>query len=173
MIYFLDFDRTLFDTDAFAAHVLNGPRAASFKKESEETITKQLEILAEAGDLSFTDGELKAFVYKEVPEFLRMRGNDAVILTYGNRTLQKMKIENALSGIPRLSVIYAGETRKGIYMKDRIAMYGAATLFLDDRAIELEDMARECPQVRLYEMRRDGASGDGRWPVVRSLSELP
>lgn len=173
MMYLLDFDRTLFDTDAFVAHVLRRADVASLHNETEEALASTLATLVARGELAFAPGELAPFVYRDVSEFLRAAGNEAVILTFGDPALQKLKIDSALAGIPRVSALYTSDERKGAFMRERIGAYGAAPLFVDDRAIELEDMARACPSVRLFEMRRDRASGDGRWPVIRSLAELP
>lgn len=172
MTYFLDFDRTIFDTDAFIAHLLAKPDIERLRHESEEELGRILDDLVKAGAVSFAPGELTPFVYPDVPEFLRMAGNSAVILTYGNPALQKLKVENALAGIPRVSALYT-QVRKGEFMRDRIAAYGSETIAVDDRDFELESLAAECPKTRLYEMRRDSAAGDGRWPVIHSLTELP
>lgn len=173
MMYFLDFDRTLFDTDAFKEYLKAHPGAAELSGEPREDLGRALNDRVRTGELSFAPGELARFVYQDVPEFLRMLGNEAMILTYGNPELQRIKIASALAGIPRVQALYSGEMRKGEFMKDRIAGYGVAALFVDDTPLELELMTAAAPGVRCFEMRRDGAPGDGRWPVVRSLTELP
>lgn len=172
MIYFLDFDRTLFDPDAFVVHLIGREGGERLAKPTEEALRAATARFIESGGTTLAPGELRPFVYKDVPEFLRAFGNEAIILTFGDPTLQRRKVENALAGIPRISALYTGDMRKGEFMKDRIAAYGSSISFVDDRPIELESMATHCPQVRLFEMRRDGATGDGRWPVVRSLTEL-
>jgi len=153
MMYFLDFDRTLFNTDAFIASMQSR--------------------LAALDDLSFAPGELTPFIYSDVPEFLRALGNEAVIVTHGNPVLQRMKIESALAGIPRVSAIYVNQELKGPHLATRLAGSGARALFVDDTPLQLESVETHCPAVALYEMRRDGGTGDGRWPVVRSLLDLP
>ena len=173
MMYFLDFDRTLFNVDAFIAHVSAPPDTFQFLGEPEESLARTLEELSTRGAIVFSPGELKPFVYPDVPEFLRMAGNEAVILTYGNPALQRLKVENALAGIPRVSALYTGDVRKGEYMKEHIARFSGMLALVDDRSIELESMAAHCPEVTLFEMRRDGGAGDGRWPVIRSLYDLP
>src|SRR3989344_3941979 len=152
MMYFLDFDRTLFDTEAFIA---------------------SMQSRLEAGDLSFAPGELALFIYPDVPEFLRALGNEAVIVTHGNPVLQRMKVESALTGIPRVSVIYVDQEPKGPRVARRLAGSGVPALFSDDTPLELASVETCCPNIRLFEMRRDGGVGDGRWPVVRSLFDLP
>lgn len=49
----------------------------------------------------------------------------------------------------------------------------ARSLSVDDSSGELALMETPHPQMKLYEMHRDGKEGDSRWPVVRSLAELP
>lgn len=173
MMYFLDFDRTLFDTDAFIEHLKGRPDTGAVYSEAEDQFSVRLGELSEKGQLSFAPGELTRFLYADTSEFMRMMGNEAVIVTYGNPTFQKLKVENACAGIPRISAHYTGAVRKGEYMKERMIGYGASCVFADDNVIELANMAEHCPNVRMYEMRRDGKEGDGRWPVIRSLAELP
>lgn len=174
MIHFLDFDRTLFDTDAFVAHLLSRPEVESSLHElPEENLASILNKKCNEGSLTFSPGELTPFLYADAVELLRARGNKVVILTYGNPSLQKHKIESALTGIPDVSVLYTGDLRKGAFMKDRLASYGTESLHVDDSIVELESLASHCPDMKLYEMRRDGGDGDGRWPVVHTLAELP
>lgn len=174
MMHFLDFDRTLFDTEAFFAFL--GER---FNEPLPETDIERVQLAARlasrvaSGGLTLAPGELAPFVYADVPEFLRALGNEAVIVTYGDEALQRMKIESALAGIPRVSAIYVGESRKGPHLARRLAISSTRALFVDDTPLELESVAAHCPEVSLYEMRRDGEVGDGRWPVIRSLYDLP
>ncbi len=173
-MYFLDFDRTLFDTNAFVEYLRVRPGTEHIVTEESKTpIGHTLGTMAEFGALSFAAGELARFVYPDVPEFLRMLGNEATIVTSGNPVFQKMKIASALVGIPRVSALYVGDEPKGPFLALRHASYGGAQIFTDDRPIELESISEHCPSIRLFEMRRDGAPGDGRWSVIRSISELP
>ena len=173
MMYFLDFDRTLFDTDAFIEHVQKHPVVAGLSFASEALLAGALHTLLEERKLVFREGELKQFLYGDVPEMLRHLGNEGCILTRGIPQFQKVKVENATLGIPRISTLYSGFVRKGEFMKERIQAFGASVVFVDDTVEELEDMSLHCPQVKSIEIRRDGGKGDGRWPVIRSLDELP
>jgi len=171
MTYFLDFDRTIFDTDGFIAHLAKRSDTSAISYESEEELAAKLEEMSRGMRLAFEPEELELFVYDDAREFLKTKAGDAIVLTYGNPTLQKLKVENALAGLPGLSALYTANVRKGAYMKERMASYEPAAL-IDDRPVELEVMAAECPGVRLFEMRRDGGAGDGRWPVIRTLAEI-
>lgn len=153
MRYFLDFEKTLFDTDAFARYVTE--RAGSTDE-----------------GLVFAPGELSPFLYPDAATFLREKENAVTIITSGDSSLQEPKIKSALFGIPRMSVMYTGEARKGAYLAPHTHLHAGA-LAVDDSPAELAILAEECPPIKLYEMRRDGGAGDGRWPVIRTLSELP
>ena len=173
-MYFLDFDRTLFDTNAFIEFLRVRPGIESlFTDEKNMPIAQTLGRMSEEGAFSFSAGELARFVYPDVPEFLRMLGNEATIVTSGNPVFQKIKIASALAGIPRIFVLYVDDESKGSFLALRHARYGGAQIFTDDRIVELESVSEHCPSIRLFEMRRDGVSGDGRWPIIRSLSDLP
>lgn len=172
MMYFLDFDRTLFDTDAFIDYLKTRSDTCALSYGDEMTLAGELNMLAEKEELHFADAELETFIYGDVREFLRSAGNEATIITYGNPALQKLKIANALRGIPRLSVFYTGDTRKGAYLTSRLAFYGES-LLVDDTVAELEVAEQLCPNLRLFRMNRRGGEPEDRWDVITSLTELP
>jgi len=189
MTYFLDFDRTLFDTDAYNRGLLDIPACKPFRdelqalleapphavptKQERDAIWDKLSALLISGELSFAPGELAKYVYPDVPEFLRMLGNEAIIITYGEKTRQKAKVDSAFAGIVRLTTLYTEDKLKAEYFEQYPHLLAASSLFVDDRALELETMEKLFPQVKLFQMVRGGGPGDGRWTVVRSLSDLP
>ncbi len=190
MMYFLDFDRTLFDSDAYNRSLIDEPGCAPFKEEIRAVLEqgrehslsggKQRQIvwdkLSEAiasGAVVFPPGHLTRFLYADVAEFLRGLGNEAVIVTFGQIDRQRVKVESSLAGIPRVTAWYTGDMPKADFMKEKLGSYSAPLYFVDDHPLEIARMQELCPQVTLFEMRRDGKEGDGRWPVVRSLTELP
>jgi hypothetical protein len=126
-----------------------------------------------AGNLAFAPGELSQFVYADVPEFLRMLGNEAIVVTYGEKIRQKAKLESALAGVVRLTVLYTENLLKAEYLERYPHLVPASAIFVDDLAAHLSGLEEKFPQLRLYEMRRDGKPGTGRWPVITSLTELP
>ncbi len=172
MTYFLDFDRTLFDLDEFKKYVYTRPELATKKELLEANFAKTLGDLLRSEELNFEPGELTPFLYSDSAQFLRDKENAATIITFGDPELQKKKVQAALVGIPRLSVMYVGELRKGTFLAPHTHLHKNAVL-VDDSPLELEILAAEAPELQLYEMRRDGGVGDGRWPVIHSLSELP
>lgn len=173
MKYFIDFDRTIFDTDAFIAYLNTREDTRNAKGLPEMEYAAVLNRMTEEGALSFLDGELQQFVYSDVTEFLRTAGDELTVITYGNPAFQKLKISNALSNMPHVSVIYTGDTHKGEWLKKNTDVCAEQFLLVDDKLFELESAAQFFPNATLYEMRRDKRDGDGRWPVVTSLLDLP
>ncbi len=172
-MYFLDFDRTLFDTTAFLSYLGKKLAVPTLEESSYEARVSTMIEAFESGKLSFEPGELSQFLYSDVSEFLRIEGNEAVIVTYGRSDLQKLKIQSAVHGIPRISVLYSEYLPKGEFLAPRYKSYGGIAIFTDDNCEQLDSVSKECEDIKVYEMRRDGMPGDGRWPVVHSLSELP
>jgi FMN phosphatase YigB (HAD superfamily) len=185
---FLDFDRTLFDTDAFNATLADEPACAPYKEElraviaagRDETLTggerraalwKVLNAAAEVGAVTFPPGYLSRFIYPDVEPALTALGKRAVIITFGNPAWQRLKVESSLPGLAS-EVHYFAEGFKAAALAGRDDHDPENSILVDDRAAELAAAADAFPQMRLYEMRRDGKEGSGRWPVIRSLAEL-
>lgn len=190
MTYFLDFDRTLFDSDAYNEYLLTLPACASFHDELREvlrqgrdetklpsmvrtTVWDKLTDVLKSGELTFAPGELSQFVYHDVSEFLRHMGNEAIIITYGEKTRQKAKLESALAGTVRLTVLYTEDLLKSEYLEKYPHLVPAQAIFVDDLAEHLEGVEKAFPHVSLYEMRRDAKQGTGKWKIIHSLTELP
>lgn len=172
MMYFLDFDRTCFDTDSFIVYLKTHPVAGQWSHLHEMEFGTMLNSAVAEGSLTFAPGELSRFLYEDAGRFLRDKENGVMLITHSNPALQKAKVESALYGIPRISTIYTGDVRKGEYLAPHIGMYGATPIFVDDTVLELEIFSANCPGAVVYEMRRNGEPGDGRWPVLTSLSSL-
>ena len=190
MTYFLDFDRTLFDTDTFTKTLVIHPACADFRDDIEAaTITgrnqsiaggsgryqlwESLSALCENGILTFAPGELRKFVFPDVPDFLERHGKDSVIMTYGAPAFLKAKIESSLAGLPIEKVIYTHDKEKGIAVQHAEKEFPAPFTLVDDLASQLDSVKQYCPDVFLYEMRRDGKEPSGRHTVIHSLAELP
>lgn len=171
MRYYLDFDRTLFDTDSFIVYLRERFQGTDIATASHDAFNAAMNTMAVEGTLMFEPGELSRFLYPDAASFLREKENAVTIITFGNRELQEVKAKSALTGIPRMSVMYTGDVRKGAYLAPHTHLHADA-VFVDDSPVELEILEAQCPSLKLFEMRRDGAEGDGRWPVIRALSEL-
>lgn len=173
MMYFIDFDRTLFDTEGFFKYVESHP---AFKEVYERTQGDKQALVTHAlqtPEFSFEKGELSPFLYEDAAGFLREKENSAMIITFGNPAFQKMKVESAVYGIPRVQTLYTGDVRKGEFIAPHLDMYGPTPTFIDDAPLELGILRECCPTARLFEMRRDGGEGSGDYTVIRSLRELP
>lgn len=118
-------------------------------------------------------GDPAHFMYSDAATFLREKENSVFIITSMNKEQHGEFIQSALSGIPRMSVMYTNGKLKGEFIAPYISMYGESPVFVDDSIDQIASMALHCPRVQLFEMRRDTAMGDGRWPVVRNFSQLP
>lgn len=170
MRYYLDFDRTLFDTDRFAVWLRARVPGGETLSHAELCAAAMHEIYEER--ITFAPGELAEFLFPDAAAFLREKENAATIVTYGPKDFQEAKVKSALHGIPRTAVMYTGEVRKGAFLAPHTHLHAGAIL-VDDSALELEILAEQCPDLKLFEMRRDGGKGDGRWEVVHALKELP
>ena len=171
MRYYLDFDRTLFDTDAFIASLRQRPDLAHIAALPYPEFLAALGAQAKDGSLVFAPGELSPFLFPDATRFLREKENAVTIITYGDVPFQEIKVKSALHGIPRMAVMYTGDVRKGEYLAPHTHLHEDA-IAIDDAPLELAIFAEKCPRLGLYEMRRDGAKGDGRWPIVGSLEEI-
>ncbi len=170
--YFLDFDRTLFDTSTFLAYLIKREGRKDIYDSSDTEAATLFNDAAAAGLLSFSSGELLPFMYPDAESFLNAHAKESVIVTYGNVALQKAKLENIFASRPDVRVIYTGDERKGPFIAKLVREYPGPHFFFDDKPVELESVGSECPDVSLFEMRRDGAAGSGRFPVLRSFGEL-
>lgn len=172
MRYYVDFDRTIFDTEAFKEYVKALPGNEELQAYAGSDLGPAIVALANERGLSFEPGELSRFLYQDAATFLREKENAVTIITFGDKGLQEAKAKSALHGIPRMSVMYTGDVRKGEFLAPHTHLHKDAIL-VDDAPLELEAVAAGCPGLALYEMRRDGGAGDGRWPVITTLSQLP
>ena len=172
MTYFIDFDDTLFDTPKYVEYLrLKSGVLNPNDKLSEAELFNLLKQNSSTHERVFAPGELAQFLYFDVPEFLRAMGNEATIITQGDPEVQKIKVQSALFGIPRVNTFYTGAMSKGEYLVPRIEAY-IQPVFIDNSAEELGEVARLLPNISLYEMRRDGAAAHGHWPVLHALGRL-
>ena len=193
MTYFLDFDRTLFDFDSFFRELVERPGLASVRATALEVVKiprgvdpvhdekrnrmwEEVHALYSAGAFSFPDDSLSQFVFPDARAFLRKHGGDTVVITKGGLDLSFQQGKVAASGVGTLVArceYVQREDSKGALLKSLLPEYPVPHLFVDDFSKELDSVALLCPEVTLYEMRRDGKAGSGTYPVIRSLEELP
>lgn len=190
MTYFLDFDRTLFDTDSFTPTLIDNPACVDIREDirtlvntpRDQTIKggqgrvevwEKLNRLCVEGKLLFAPGELSRFVFPDVSHFLLRHGSESVVLSYGHEAWIKSKLESALLGLPIERVVYAHDREKGVALEPLLKDFTSPYVFVDDLATQLDSVALHCPQVQLYEMRRDGKAGAGTHTIIHSFDELP
>ncbi len=187
MKYFLDFDRTIFDTPAFKKSVARRPSIAELFTQLEGAVEEMfgpassgarfrafrrtLGTFLSHGRFLLTPEELKGFLYPDVSAFLA--ANDCTIVTYGVEAFIRAKVASALTDLAVTDVIYTRNKKGPVIRRLSEDMKNGPFTYVDDAVFQLVSVARYCPNVRIYEMRRDGLPGDGRWPVARSLADLP
>lgn len=173
MTWFLDFDRTIFDTDRFIRYVRNND--SENHSLGEGTIGKIWNERVELGELKFFHGELTPFLYEDALRFLKRHLGDCIIMTYNNFALQKAKIKSSFFKVimPEPEVLYTLKQRKGHFLEDIIGRFPMPYQFVDDSVEELALVAESCTYVDVYEMRRDGKVGVVDYPTLKSFDDLP
>ena len=193
MTYFLDFDRTLFDFDSFFRYLIRHPSFAEYRARGEQVLKEPRGTSAEAdqrrdalwadidmlyadGKLAFKEDELTQFLYPDAVSFLEEHGRETVIVTTGGVDLAFQRGKVAASGINTYVAGHVFVSRgnpKGPAIAAVIGGYQGPFVFIDDLAREIDSVIETCPEVKGYEMRRDGKEGCGRYPVLRDLATLP
>lgn len=173
MTLILDFDRTIFDTEAFIESVeRRDPTLGALSASSLPRNTKVSESVRR-GDLSFKRGELTRFLYPGVIGFLKDHRSDGLILlTWGNTDLQKAKVESADIEAYFTKIMYTVEP-KGVELKRSLPL-PHPIIFVDDDGIQLDSVAAETPEVVRVWMRRVEmrAAPTALCMEVRSMEEL-
>lgn len=187
MRYFLDFDRTIFDTPAFKRSVQRHPPLLEVLTQAKDVLIalisprvnseprlrafrRALGTYASHGRFLFTPHDLKSFLYPEVPAFLDT--HECVIVTYGVEMFIRAKVASALTDLKVLDVVYTSRKKGRTIRRLTEDQSAGPFVFIDDAHFQLESVARWCPDVKVIEIRRDNIPSDGRWPVIRSLDEL-
>ncbi len=185
MKYFLDFDRTVFDTDSFKKAIARRPTvlellrqlraaAAEFVSPTTQmrrgrTFLKTFGTFMSHGRFAFTPEELKQFLYPDVEPFLK--SHDCTIVTYGVRAFITAKVTTALTDLPLTDIVYTSR-KKGRTIKRLSESANDDCTFVDDMIFQLASVSAWCPDVQVIEIRRNHAAGDGRWRVINSFEEL-
>lgn len=193
MTYFVDFDRTLFDFDSFFLDLVEYPALAGIRDRALEAVKiprgvdpahdekrnrmwEELHALYSSGAFTFPEGSMSQFVFPDARIFLQKHGKESVVVTKGGLDLAFQKGKVASSGVETLVArceYVQRDDSKGTLIKNLLVEYPAPYIFVDDFAQELASVAELCPEVSLYEIRRDANPGSGEYAVIRSLEELP
>jgi predicted phosphatase len=157
---FLDFDRTLFDTERFY------------------TMTEATYIQ------SISKGEildLKSFLYPDVIDFLQWckgHGHCCYLLTFGGRSIQESKFLACNISEYFEEMFYVEQGRKVDYIKNafKSRVSYENIVFIDDTISHLEDFVSEIPNGIALRMCRHGAKGsnikDRRFTSVSNFGEI-
>lgn len=193
MTYFVDFDRTLFDFDSFFLDLIEYPALAGIRERALEAVKiprgvdpehdekrnkmwEELHTLYSSGVFTFSEGSMSRFVFPDARAFLERHGKESVVVTKGGLDLNFQKGKVVSSGVETMVArceYVQRDDSKGELIQSLLAKYPAPYLFVDDFGNELASVAESCPEVSLYEIRRDGRTGSGEYAVIRSLEELP
>ena len=146
MMYFLDFDRTLFDTERFY-----------------NALERGLIIPDDALSLD----QLSSFLYADTLPFLKRHQDDTLVLvTRGERLIQETKVLNTLIEDFFDELLYVPEGSKGVaieaYLNAHPEQAGVPMFFLDDTIAELESIRTHFPDtLTVVRMRRLTAKNAG------------
>ncbi len=158
---FIDFDRTIFDTDSFYNHL-------------ERVLL--IDLIKQGSEL-----DLAAFVYPDTISFIwnaRQAGYLPYLITFGDRTVQQTKVRS--SGLESLfvNVFYVEQGSKGDYIRTFLNSVVSCEniAFIDDLPEHVKIVRTRIPQSKTFLMCRPGAKRaaqqcDGL-QVVESLSPV-
>lgn len=181
MRYYLDFDRTLFRTDDFyhfqkthpffCEHVALLQSLIDNTSTNRQAVNNTLYNTMQKNGFSFRKGEIAEYVYPDVVPFLNRYKDTVCIITFGHPDYQKMKIDASGLSSYVSELLLVDDVLKGAYFSSREPKE-SEFVFVDDSVEQLADVAAHFPNAHVYEIRRDGKAGDGRFPVIHSLAEL-
>lgn len=194
MTFFLDFDRTLFDTyssyhylskklevvpevKVLFDEVMLGKEKFNLDNPQRADVAAAMERIFTDGTISLEPGEYAEYVYPDAQTFLDAHGAHSVIVT-ANRacpSYQQAKLE--ASGLFAIvqevrNIPFGKGDTKGKEVAELVNKYDGPHVFVDDHDTQLDAVAAYCPEVRAYEMRRDGKEGSGRHRTIQSFAEV-
>ncbi len=160
-VIFLDFDRTIFNTDLFYSSL------------EQNYVFGQGEHQIEA--------DLNQFIYDDVVDFLCLcQKNDiaCVLLTFGNRLIQEFKFR--ATGIESYfkDMLYVERGSKAECIKKYLETYVSCekVIFIDDTIEHLEGFVESIPAGRAVRMVRLGAKGseikDNHFEAIENFSNF-
>ncbi len=184
MTYFLDFDRTLFNFDAFVTVVAReSPQLGPAIDQAlilppgapkRQAVWDHLSDLLQSGALVIEPSAVARCVYDDAQSFVARHMPDIVVVTAGDGAFQGYKVKHAFPSASFRDVLFCGERgNKGSVIREWLREDRQDAIFVDDAETELTSVSAACPWIRLFEMRRDGKEGSGNYPVIHSLTELP
>lgn len=183
MIYFLDFDRTLFNFDSFIEKVIE--KYPEIKSDIEsiamfpsgaperQVVWDKVFELIQRRALSLSDEEFAACLFEDVLPFAEKHSKDIVIATSGNPEFQEYKLQKTLSQYAFQDILICDvNSRKGDMIHTWLGDNKPPAVFVDDSQKHLKSVSEKCPWISVLEMRRDTQSGSGEFPVVHALKNV-
>lgn len=185
MQYYLDFDRTIFDTDRMVAEVIF-PVMQDLGA-SQAAIAKQLEKLNETGytveshadalGVSVQDAVRRIsagiqegdFVFEDALAFLNSVNDPVEVLTFGVEHYQRFKWNAATAlhtYIQDVHVVF--EESKG----DFLAKKSGDIVFVDDSLNQIHDVEEKAPHVNAYLINRAHRAESEGQKVISLLTDL-
>jgi len=190
MTYFLDFDRTLFDYESYRSYLITLPEFARFKDrilllsgkddvastQKRRALWEELDLWYEQGGYTFTPNELARFMFPDALDFLRAHGAGSIIITSGGMSVvfqtDKIKSSGAAEMVAEVRYLRGRNLSKGPEILALCKHYTPPFVFVDDLVEQLDHVATAVSGVSLFEIRRDGKEGSGKYPVIHTLNEL-
>ena len=161
MQYFLDFDRTIFDTDAMYQIMRNQLPESSIGS------TESLDVI-DAHSLLFPDA--LEFFSNHYPAEIFIVSSCAGTTADWDMNFQKEKIN--LSGVKKyVNEILVVEGSKVQAIKKKLKS-GEGAVFVDDFDKHLNDVHESLSDIKVVQIDRLGKVGSGKFPIIKSLVEL-
>ena len=184
-MYFLDFDRTLFDTPLlYKRGIESGAIPQEFVPLVETAIAGKADYSVpewdgffgglEREEFEIIPADASALVYADAKEFLASHGNEVVVVTAGRVSVQKRKVER--SGVLALvqNVIYSEYDPKGDVLARNYSHFTDAVIFVDDKESQLTSVKTHFPDCSVFQIVRSEITIPSvQYPILRSLTELP
>src|SRR5690606_28827208 len=147
MRYFVDFDRTVFDTPAFKKafarratlpelfRQLGQVLRESFNPERTLSVrrifTRAFGTFASHGRFGFTPDEVRNFLYPDAIAFFRDHAHETTVVTFGVRAFITAKVTNALTDVPLHDIVYTPR-KKGRTLRRLTKERTGPFVFVDD-----------------------------------------
>jgi hypothetical protein len=130
MKYFLDFDRTIFDTPSFKKAIAKRPTVLELLRQTKEvakeilspgedmtrrrTLFRTFGTFMSHGRFTISPEEVGMYLYPDVPDFLR--AHECTIVTYGVRAFITAKVSATLKEFSNTPIVYTSR-KKGRTIK--------------------------------------------------------
>lgn len=150
----IDFDRTLFDTEQFVKYIIDERLQNQEDVNPTINLSTRLDQMVKRGEITFSKGELKRFLYPDGIRFIQKCQYPITIITSGNPYLQKAKIDSALSFKAQIDLIFAKGQRKADIITSLLGN-DVKGVYVDDNFEEVQYANSILRNMKCYHMVRD------------------